>query len=197
LRVTSRGLGDVYKRQHGDIATSYEKAKSQSKLLYLAVYEDEAKRKTSGQKPKWKALSKLEDIDNNWSLDDCLSLLYALPSKRNHGFTLNTPKSSFLDMFTSFIDGEGMDDKKSKAQEFLDTVSLFSSDYQYVQTKALFKAGLYYGFIITTKEKTFVNKQTQFVYGSSEEQAMNKLIDIKNIEELAFLKAKIGEKWLK
>lgn len=182
---------------HPDIATSYDKCKAQGKNLYLAVYEEEAKRKTAGDKPRRRAYSKLDEIEDNWSLDDCLYLLYVLPTKKSHGFTLNTPKSSIIQELSDFIDGVGQDDKKKKPQEFLDAVSLFSSDPQYIKTKGLFKAAVYYGFIITTKEKTYTNKQTGFIYGSSEQQAMSKLIDIKNVEELGYIKAKILEKWNK
>lgn len=180
-----------------DIAKSYDHCKREGKKLYLAVYEEEAKRRMSGEKSKYKAFAKMEDIESNWSLDDCIYLLYVLPTKRSHGFTLNTPKDLILDMFSSFINGDGTDDKKKKPQEFLDTVALFSSDPQYIKTKALFKAALYYGFVITGKDKTFVNKQTGFVYGSSEQQAMEKLIDLRNLEELGFIKGKILEKWNK
>jgi hypothetical protein len=150
-----------------DIAINYETCKREGKKLYLAVYEEEAKRRMGKEKVKYKAFSKLEDIDNNWSVDDCLYLLYALPLK------------------------------KKRPVEFLDTVAYFSSDPQYIKTKALFKAALYYGFIITTKERNFINKQTGFIYGSSEQQALEKLIDIRNIEELGYIKGKINEKWNK
>lgn len=180
-----------------DVAISYEQCKKEGKKLYLAVYEEEAKRRMGKEKVKYKAFAKLEDIDNNWSLEDCLYLLYALPLKKNHGFTLNTPKDMILDELNSFIAGEGLDDKKKRPIEFLDTVAYFSSDPQYIKTKALFKAALYYGFIITTKEKNFINKQTGFVYGSSEQQALEKLIDIRNLEELGYIKGKINEKWNK
>ncbi len=188
---------NIFAGGHPDIAYNYDSCKAKGKLLYLAVYEEEAKRRMSGDKPKWKAFGKMGEIEDNWSLDDCLYLSYVLPTKRDHGFTLNTPKSTILDIFSSFINGEGLDDKKKRPQEFLDTVALFSSDPQWIKTKALFKAALYYGFILSTKEKTFMNKQTGFIYGSSEQQAMEKLIDIKNIEELGYIKGKILEKWNK
>lgn len=213
-RIVIEDLGKVYDTETSDdtlmlyygilaggypeIAFSFEEAKKTGKRLYLSIYADEAKRKIAPQKLKFRASAKLDDIDSNWSIDDCLYLYYNLPQSEYGGYTRQTPKDTLLELFYNFINGEGESDKRLKPKEFLDSVEIYSSDPQYSKIKAVFNASLHhYGYIITDKTKTFVNKQTGFNYGSTKQMAMEKLLDPKNIEELAYLKSKIEEKWNK
>jgi hypothetical protein len=180
-----------------EIAPSYEAAKISGKKLYLTVYEDEAKRQVTKDRVIWKAYAKLDELDESWSLDDCLYLLYALDNKKEHGFTLSTPKDLILKHLKSFIDGENEDDKKKKPKEFLDITTMMRTDPQYVKMKATFNAAVYFGYIVSDKDRTYKNKQTGFVYGSSDRAAIEKLLDPKNIDEFSYINSKIRDKFLK
>lgn len=180
-----------------EIASSFEAAKISGKKLYLTVYEEEAQREIKKERVIWKAYAKLDELDENWSLDDCLYLLYALDNKRQHGFTLSTPKDLILKHLKSFIDGENEDEKRKKPKEFLDAVEIMRTDPTYLKMKATFNAAIYFGFIISDKDRTYKNKITGFTYGSSDKTAIEKLLDPRNIEEFTYINTKIRDKFLK
>lgn len=180
---------------YNEIATSFDKSKAEGKLVYMSVLEAEAKRSFSHNKFKIQAYSKLEQVLDNWSKEDALFFTYHL-AKKGKGYTINTPKEIIVDELRGFIEGEDTkSDKKKRPAEFLNAFKEFSENPDKVKASGLIKSAMYYGYINTDSKKNLVNKVTGFVYGTTIDMAVDKILDLKYIDETAWLKKEVNKKW--
>lgn len=186
-------LGGAYNR----ISPSYDKAKETDGLIYMSILEQEAKRSFAHSQLKLTANSKLADVMNNWATEDILFLIgYVVKQDRIPGYTTNTPKEILIEELVQFIDGaDTKNEKKKRPQEFLDGIQLFSNSPDRLKTTSLIKTAIYYGFIAVDAKRNIINRMTGFNYGTNLNDAVNKLLDLKNLEELSEVKKKVLQKW--
>jgi hypothetical protein len=181
------------------IAKSYEEAKAEGLRLYMSVKEIEDARKHEGRKAYNQAVAALVEVENKWSRKDALYLMYYLPPVNKYkGYTVNTPIGTIINELADYIDGvDTKTEKKKRPQKFLDAIKSFETNKQIVQANALFKAAEYYGFINYYKnDKLYRNRTTGFEYGNTVHSAVDQLLHPKGTEELAWLLAKVNEKWI-
>lgn len=180
---------------YDDISPDFTTCERKGKLIYMSVMEAEAKRSFSSTKTNLTAMGKLADIMNNWGNEDSLYLTYHL-LKQPHGYTYNTPKEVIIEELKQFIEGaDTKNEKKKRPQEFLDAMELFSRDPDKLKISALVNAAIYFGFIINDSKKNLSNKITGFNYGSMKETAIDKLMDLKNLEEFQDINKRVKKKW--
>ena len=186
---------NILGRGYDGISISHDKAKEDEKLLYMSVMEAEAKRSFVGTKVKITALARLEEVMDNWSIEDTLLLTYHL-CKTSHGYKNSTPNVVVLEELNQFIEGlDTKNDKKKRPQEFLDAIKMFSNNPDKIKMSGLVKAAIYYGIISTDSKRNLINRETGFILGTNNPTAVEKLLDRKNIEELSNIKKRLDKRW--
>jgi len=185
-----------------EIAKSHEDAEKYNKQLYLSVAQEEAMRKTSHRRNLRQAKSLLQDVYDKWTIEDTLYLCYYLTPKGQHGYTKNTSKDLIVGTIEDYVDGlDTATEKSLRPISFIDTIKAFKipAEKDKIRVEGLFNAASYYSYIVyNSKEKTFLNRTTGFPYGSLKKDAVDKLLNPVNSEELSWLKKKVEqEKWVK
>lgn len=180
-----------------EIARNYEDAIANEKKLYMSIENEAIQRDFEDKKYKLEAFAILDEIYKKWSTEDILFFTY-LVSKRQHGFTKNTSRELIVNELEEYVEGVGLKiDKKKRPAEFMKLVSFFKENKDAAKVKALFNAAIYYGFIGRNSKGEFYNKDTGFSYGSVEETAPDKLMDVRNKEEFISVNKKVNDKWVR
>lgn len=178
---------------HPDIAPSFDELGS--RVYYMTVREEEVQRNFKTQKDKIKANAVLNEVMSNWSKQDMLFLINYLEDKE-YGFTLNTPVDLLIQQLSDFLEGVDVKtEKRKQPTKFLEAVALFKDSPDAVKARALFNAALYYGFIVTDSTRQFVNRTTDFIYGSSIQDAVDKLLNPRYMDERTYIQSKVINKW--
>ena len=179
-----------------DISPNIDMAKQWNNIYYLTVREEETVRNFSSTKNALQASSILYEISENWKKEDQLYFLYSLNTNVNHGFHMDTPSEMIVGELKDFIEAKNFkSDKKKKAEDFISQYKAYQQDTDIVKVRGLFNAAVYFGYITTDiKTKEMRNRSTSFVYGSSVDGAITKLLTPINVEELAYIKNKVSEK---
>jgi len=179
-----------------DISPNIDMAKQWNNIYYLTVREEETVRNFSSTKNALQASSILYEISENWKKEDQLYFLYSLNTNVNHGFHMDTPSEMIVGELKDFIEAKNFkSDKKKKAEDFISQYKAYQQDTDIVKVRGLFNAAVYFGYITTDiKTKEMRNRSTSFIYGSSVDGAITKLLTPINVEELAYIKNKVSEK---
>jgi hypothetical protein len=180
-----------------EIARNYEDAIANEKKLYMSIENEAIQRDFEDKKYKLEAFAVLDEIYKKWSTEDVLFFTY-LVSKRQHGFTKNTSRELIVNELEEFVEGVGLKmDKKKRPAEFIKLVNFFKNNKDAAKVKGLFNAAVYYGFIGRNGKMEYYNKDTGFLYGSVEETASEKLMDVRNKEEFISINKKVNDKWVR
>jgi hypothetical protein len=180
------------------IARNREDASINQKLLYLDIADQEIKSRMNTRMTRMDANAVLRDVRDKWKIKDVLLLVYAISTKKNHGYVYDTPKEILIGELDDYIEGvDTQSEKKKRPTMFLEFVDKMNSptEGQRIRIQGLIKAGEYYGFVAVNKEGAFILKSSGNTLGSSIKSAVEYLINPVNADDFGALMAAVTKKW--
>ena len=141
----------------------------------------------------------LRDLKEDASGDALLYLAWVLQAKSQGfgGYTKATPKSELLKYHGQFIEGKLTKTKRNCPKEFVDLSNNWKEGgllREAIQVEAYIKAGEFYSYVNTNREKKY-ELPSGLVLGVNIEEASETLRKPKNRKELDALRTFVENKW--